>query len=257
MSKTDDIYKEPNFSNVKTSISLNQSKLLQYFFDMGTVASTADDGFVVPAPIKVLSYGKNAEEKYQADKKIATETLRNNVKMCRKLDKKVEYKVFLFDEIRTIYPDFAQNMDKKVSPADYSLYIKNKKLLKNALFYGNQPDKISVANALLSYKDKLSSVIDTEEFSDACNIEDRFIISELDEFFKILNNKPEIEKKPFKQKKFKQEDKVLSVVDLADKLKHERAERISKYTEIKKLYEKIKSSKYISLQARSSNKERE
>jgi hypothetical protein len=254
MGNLDDIYAKQSYADIKRNLSADQSKLLQYYFDMGLVASTADDAFVVIPPIRLYTR-KESEEQVQANIKNASENFKTNIKTSKKLDKKVDCKFFLFEQIRTIYPDFGKNMDKKVSPSEYSLYTKNKKLLKNALFYDSQSNN-TVANTLLSYKDRLSHVIDTEEFSDACNIEDKFVISEIDMFFKLLKGLPAREKNDISKAKFKQDDKSLSVIDLANKLRTERIERTSKYSEIKKLYNKMRSSKYISLQNKVSHNER-
>ncbi len=246
----DDIYKNPNSLQIRSNIHSKQSDVLNDYYDMGFIASIADNLLVLSSPVKdLLHYSKQyANEKYQLDTETVKDNFEKNIKASKKLDKKVLYRSMIFSSISKVYPDFCCNMEKKVSTEKYSLYHKEKQAFKRVLNTSllNPFDKL-FSETLLSYKDKLSSVIDTPEFSKACCIEDEFVISEIDTFIQTLSNMPKEEQKPFHRKKIKIGNDYFSTLELAEKMKSERIRRLNKYSEIQKLYKKLENHPYIKL----------
>lgn len=238
-SEVQDIYENPNSIQIRSNIHVKQTKILDNYYDMGFIASIADNLFVLSSPVKILlGHTKQyANEKYEADKATVQNNFEKNVKASKKLDKKVLYRSMLFDSISKVYPDFCHNMEEKVDTEKYALYHKEKHNLRRIV---NSFPSYSIndfsSEMLLSYKDNLSSVIDTPEFSKACSIEDEFVISEIDTFIQILEKMPKEKQKPFHRKKIKIGEEYFSTIEAAEKVKTERINRLKKYSEIQKLY---------------------
>lgn len=245
-----DIYENPNSIQIRSNIHTKQNEILNDYYDMGFIASIADNLFVLTPPVKVLfnHTQQYANEKYEADSTVVKNNFEKNIKASKKLDKKVSYRSMLFSSISKVYPDFCCNMAEKVGTEKYALYHKARQSLKKVLTSGSSSsiDAFS-AEILLSYKDKLSSVIDTPQFSEACSIEDEFVISEIEAFFEALSKMPKEKQKPFHRKKVKIGEDYFSTIELSEKIKTERLNRLKKYSEIQKLYRKLENHPYIKL----------
>lgn len=98
---------------------------------------------------------------------------------------------------QNVNPDFALNMSKKVSKSDWLLYSKVvKKTAK--LYLALNADLITEGERILvddftslqgdELDSKISELIDTREFDEACNIEDKFINSELENVCEKINS---------------------------------------------------------------------
>lgn len=252
LQEKENIYENPNCLNIRANILKKHFQMLIEFYDMGFVASIADNLFVLSSPVKNLSgYNKKtASEKYEADLETMQTNFEKNIKASKKLDKKVSYRQSIFDSIRKVYPDFCKNMEEKVNPEQYSLYHKERNslriLISRSTYSSHNDDYFS--NILINYKDNLSALIDTPQFSEACNIEDQFVIAEIDTFIQTLTNMPKEEQKPFHRKRLKIGEEQFSILEVAEKLKAERISRLQKYTEIQKLYEKLNNHPYIKLE---------
>lgn len=242
------IYENPTSMQIHSNIRLKESEILSKYYDMGFIASIADNLFVLSSPVKVLTghTSQYATEKYEANKKTVKTNFEKNIVASKKLDKKVLYRSALFDSISKVYPNFCCNMKEKIGTEKYDLYQKEKQALKRVL-NSNVTSSIDAfsSEVLLSYKDALSNVIDTQEFSEACKIEDEFIIAEIDAFIQALSNMPKEEQRPFTRKKIKIGDNCFSTVELAEKVKSERISRLEKYSDIQKLYKKLEAHPYI------------
>ncbi len=245
------LYDNPSCIEIRSNIRSQQSKLLLHLYDMAFVASNADNGFVITPPVKVAITGKHHEEyenQYEKNLESSAHNFERNIKLSRKLDRRVQAREFLFGKITSVCPDFCKNMESKVSPEDYALYKKNKTALKSVITIDSE-SYTSFDEALLAHQDKLSAIIDSEEFSKACNIEDTFVISELDRFFEILTALPHEQSHPLLKKSIKLEGcEPLSIFDLAQRVKKERLERGIKYSHIQDLYQKLKSHSHIKVE---------
>lgn len=246
-----DIYENPNCLNIKSNISRKTFKMLIEFYDMGFIASIAENLFVLSAPVKNLTgYNrKYAAEKYESDQETSKSNLEKNIKASKKLDKKVAYREAIFESISKVYPDFCKGMESKIGKEKYSLYHSQRNALRTQFSRAprfSEPDPL-FSDILLTFKDNLSALIDSPKFSEACSIEDQFVISELDIFMQTLANMPKEEQKPFHRKRLKIGEEYFSTLDVAERLKAERTSRLEKYAEIQKLYEKLNAHPYIKL----------
>lgn len=256
-----EVYKKNSITNIKSNIAMLQSHLLS-MHDMAFVASLSDNSIVLPAPIKYAKPGLHAdiaEKRYQEDRVFTAENFAKNVKANNKLSSRYETRSQLFTKIREVYPEFCKNMDKKVSPEDYQLYLhvlkEFKKVTLNTLEY---TDTMSASEALLNRKDKIAEVIDSIDFTKACEIEDNFMISELDTFFRNLSTmSPEV-KHSFQKHNISMPDgKKASYFELAQKAKNDRIKRIEKYSKIYTIYNKLKKYPYIKFEKTESDDKEE
>lgn len=242
------IYENPTPFAIHSNVTSKQSSELIYLLDMAYVAATADNSFYLPHPYKIHHSGKSAqkyEEQFIADTKFSDEYLKRTVKLSKKLDVHSKSRLDLYDSIRTIYPDFCINMQKKISPEDYAFYRQNKTSLKKCLSSRNTySDEIPLQEQLLEYQDNLAKLVDSLDFSKACKIEDSFVVAELNTFLEKFASLPLEEQSEFAKKKitikqFDGKKNKISVLTFAHQLKEEREARIEKYHSIEELYTKL------------------
>lgn len=119
-------------------------------------------------------------------------------KMSKKIKSKIaEQEEFLIDKdesletTRGLVPEYCQSMDVKVSKEEWKIYSKQVRKTAELLLGINfdlltpkQAEGIEDLTGLQGsdLQDKISSLIDSGDFNKACDIEDRFIISETDRF---------------------------------------------------------------------------
>lgn len=119
-------------------------------------------------------------------------------KMSKKIKTKIaEQEEFLIDKdesletTRGLVPEYCQSMDVKVSKEEWEIYSKQVRKTAELLLGINfdlltpkQSEGIEDLTGLQGsdLQDKISSLIDSGDFNKACDIEDRFIISETDRF---------------------------------------------------------------------------
>lgn len=234
------IYDSPTYSNIKSNISIHQSSLLLYYHDLAYVASTLNDSIVLVSPVKHVHTGKTAEEYnriFDENTAFAQANFKKNIKLSKKLDYRLYTRSILFDNIREIYPDFGNNMKDKISPEDYELYHSNMAKVKKALLLEvhDEPFK-PLSEGLAEAQKKFAEVTNTPEFAKACEIEDRFIISEFDKFFGMLPQASQEKQSLLRKSTIKLENgNKISTIDLANKVRSERVARLQKYSEINKL----------------------
>lgn len=237
------VYDSPTYSNIRNNISVHQAALLLYYHDLAYVASTINDSIVVGAPVKHVHTGKAAEEYnriYDQNTEFARSNFRKNIKLSKKLDYHLYTRSQLFNNLREIYPDFGQNMKDKISPEDYELYHSNMAKLKKTLLLDvhDEPFKV-LSESLAQAQSKISEVTSTFDFSRACEIEDRFIISEIDKFFGQFSQAPQEKQALARKATIKLENgNKISTIDLANKVREERISRLRKYSEISDLEKK-------------------
>lgn len=245
ISNTDYNNKELSISSLRINIRKNQNYLLQ-MHDMAFVASLADSSIILPAPIKFM---RVREQKILEDKAFTARQFKENLKAAHKLNSRYNTKNKLFEQIRNLYPDFATNMNTKISNNDYQIYRSTFKKfmqsLSNDLIYNGNT---SSSELLLQKQDSISEVVDSIEFTKACEIEDKFIISELDIFFKILEDSSKEVKHIFNKHNISMPNgSKKSLFELAEKAKKDRLKRLDKYTKIFSIYQKLENHPYIKL----------
>lgn len=234
------IYDSPTYYDIRNNISIHQSSLILQYHDLAYVASLANDSLVMGAPIKHSPPGKMLEEYnkiFAENCEFATTNFRRNIKLSRKLDSHLYTRAQLFSNLRDIYPDFGQNMRLKVSKEEYDLYhstmVNFRKSL--SLDFTNEPLEV-FSETLAAAQSKISEVVGTFGFSKACEIEDRFIISEINTFFAELAKAPAEQQLKTKRSTIELEDGTkISTIDFANKIREERISRLKKYAEINTL----------------------
>lgn len=237
------VYDSPTYSGIRNNMSIHQTSLLLHYHDLAYVASTASDSIVIAAPVKQVHTGKKAEE-YNKIFDENAEFVKSNFSKNIKLSKKIDYHLYtrcqLFNNLREIYPDFGQNMKDKISPEDYELYHSNMAKLKQALLTDvhDEPFKL-VSESLAKAQSKIAEITETFDFSRACEIEDRFIIAEIDRFFGQFPQASQEKQSLARKATIKLDNgNKISTIDLANKVRDERIARLRKYSEISKLQEK-------------------
>ena len=253
-----DIYKNPLYHTIRSNIVSRQTHLINYFHDMVFVASCADKTFVLSAPFKTYTPGKNKEEQeqlYIQNKTFTQNNFKGNIAVSKKLDAKYKSRYELFKALQTIYPSFGLQLEQKLPKEDYELLLKAKRALKHVILknpMGYEPKKTQ-SEVLLEYQDLLSEVIDSELFAKACNIEDCFMIKEIDTFFKMYSTAEPEKKKPLTHATLLTHDsKKISPLELAHKIRNDRVNRTRLYDQIAKLYDKLGSGKEITIKTKSS-----
>lgn len=252
-----DIYKNPLYHTIRSNIVSKQTHIINHFHDMGFVASCADKTLVLPAPFKTYTSGKNKEEQeqlYIQNKTFTQANFKKNITVSKKLDEKYKSRYELFKALQTIYPSFGLEIEQKIPKEDFELLQHVRRTLKHVLYKNSMPyePKKYQSDILLEYQDSLSEVIDSELFAKACNIEDRFMISEIDTFFKMYSTAEPEKKKPLTHATLLTHDsKKISPLELAHKIRYDRVNRTKIYDQIAILYDKLGSGKEITIKTKS------
>lgn len=256
-------YDNPSYTNIKSNISTKQASLLNYH-DMLSVARLADVCLMIKPPILHSVFGKTHDEHkriYKENHNFFAINFKRNIKASRKLDFQLYLRKELFSTISEVYPEFGQNMKSKISGGDYELYHTCKMRLKSVLSPEIEYKPLELAfETLKQAQDKLSEVIDSSNFSKACEIEDRFMLSELDTFFSKLPYATKEQRSKLSKLTINREDgQKISTLDLAKKVREEQISRLKKYEEISELYnklnKKINENRYIEIKTSASAKE--
>ncbi len=240
----------PVYASIKNSLRMCLMTLLNKNHDLAYVASVVDNSVVLPMPYKSLSSKSHKDPAlFAEDKKFAEENFGVNLKLYQKIAPYTESRQLLYQRIRSVYPDFALNMEKKIPAEDYILYTSQLRAMRGLI---NDPviDKdIPLRENLLMIQDRHAEVIDTRDFTRACAIEDGFIIAELDRFYALLRdasteqidalNKEDIPVYVQSPGQLRLHKGKYSAVHFADVCMENRKSRMRKYDEINLLYKKL------------------
>ena len=93
----------------------------------------------------------------------------------------------------------------------------------------------------------MSELIDSEDFSKVCLIEDKFMISEFEKYFEILKTAPMEVQHLHKKCKIPYNETNISVEELAKKFVEKRCNRILKLNQLLELFDKLNSKKYVQI----------
>ena len=237
--------------DIKNIIGMSQELLINRLFDMGHVAGCAESCCILPGVVKNLTTKRKdvtASEKYDRDKAVFDKNFAENIKTAKRLKRYTDNRMDLFELIKSVYPEFCTDMESKVGAENFALYKKEKTSFKKFLTRSVKSDQTEfLSDKLLAYQDDLATLIDTKDFSRACTIEDRFIISELDHFLGIFNSLPDIEQRKFKSNSFPTETNNISALSLISRIQADRRARIEKQKTIESLYEKLDNKSYINI----------
>lgn len=246
------IYDQPNFMSIFTNISSKQTILVNKYLDMAFVAANISDSIVLARPLKTWNSAQNVEEinkKYEEDTIFTQSHFKKNISLSHKLDARINSRETLFKNIREIYPDFGTDIEEKISKEDFEIYKKGKNSFKHLFtVHPEYNSNISQKEALLLKEDKFSEIIDTPLFSKACEIQDYFLMSEIEIFLnKLENATPEQKKKLNKESILLPSGKKTSTIKLAKDVNQKISDRMQKYSEITELYKKLQLSPYATL----------
>lgn len=240
-------------TSLHSSITTKQSYLLSHLFDMAYVAASADTAVYLPRPFKVARISEKSQKYddiYNQNIKISDKNFETNKKANKSLTMRLDSQMQFFGRVREIYPDFGLNFKEKVSPEDYETYTTGKKNLKKVLFKTYQFSGDSdLSEYLENARNDISKVIDSKEFSRACQIEDSFILSELGIFFDKFAELPPEKQAEFKKAKIQKSknSKPVGILDFANRLKSEKEKKLEQYETIQNLYKKLENHPYINL----------
>lgn len=169
-----------NPTTFRTNI-LNSIKQLLRYYDLGYILNNLESIIILPNPIK---YSKQSKEEYAKNRCIYNQAYSEAEKTSIDFETELMQRENIFKYLRTIEPDFCLNMNKKVSLEEHDNYLnylrnltKDISKLSVSLKDRNEND---YSELLLSKKDFLSKIIDSPDNTEMANIEDKFVLSELD-----------------------------------------------------------------------------
>ncbi len=161
-----------------------------------------------------------------------------------------------WSRIRKIYPDFGLHMNQKISPEDwehYSEITKKTGFLLRDLVKGSKGRNLTKSSSL-TREDEISELIDSQEFAQACKIEDEFMIEEFKKFREIVS------KREFTDKESKD---IAALAELAmlirecDSISEEREKKVELYDKYDKFLSQIKETVTIRVGAPHKKSDRE
>ena len=235
------LYEFPTYPDIRNNISVHQTSLLLLYHDLAYVASSAYDSIVLGAPVKHSTHpGKKLDEYnriYEENSEFARANFKKNIKLSKKLDGHLFTRSQLFTNARDIYPDFGQNMRKKVSPENYDLYHQVVVSFKKSLYLTSKDDTSEIlSETLATAQSKIAEVVKTSNFARACEIEDKFILSEIDRFFLELSKAPTEDQLRVRKSTIEQEDGTkIGTIEFINRIREERISRLQKYSDIQNL----------------------
>ena len=237
------------FLSTSNQIINVQNEMILHFFDMGFVASTLEDSIILSNPIISNKPGKLREveeSEYEEDKAFVQKYHVRNEKIYKKLVKQAKSRRELFRMIRDVYPEFCQDIDKKIPEEDYQIYMKQQRKLRQLIVRQHTTDyQKRVSDLALERKDKISELIDSEDFSKACMIEDKFMLSEFRRYLELLRLAPNEVQNLHKRHNIPCGEIKESAEGLVKTSIEGRDARILKIKQILELFDKMKTKQYI------------
>lgn len=156
-------------------------------------------------------YGDDDQIKCRALKEVTREQILDEVRPVKEqIDELVAFMQRKEDDLkdkRTVLPEYRNNMKEKIGDLSFEEYEEKVRAVAMLLLELNadllteeQRNKLGIKELVLcndiDIKDKISRVIDSEEFNLACRIEDEFAYDESEELVNAIKNlKPSVNKK--------------------------------------------------------------
>ena len=166
-------------SNFKNYLSQCIKKLIIYY-DTGFILNNLESIISLPIPYKTRSM---TMEQYESNKKIALSTIEESQTAYKKFLQELEFRKETFSQIRNYKPNFANRIQDSLSKEDYQIYldlIKSCSKDISSLVRTMDDRSNDYSDLLLIKKDIISSIIDSENASKLTNMEDTFILKELE-----------------------------------------------------------------------------
>ena len=158
----------------------NCIKSLIKYNDIGFIFDNIDSIVYLHIPFKNKHV---SEEQFQKNREIAFKTLETAKVSYEDFMKELELRERVFKKVREINPEFCMNMKAKISNEEYDTYkrlleksIKSITRLFNSIYSENS---IDYEELILKKQDKISDIIDSADSSQLSQIEDTFVLNEL------------------------------------------------------------------------------
>ncbi len=186
-------------ANFQNYLSQCIRKLIIYY-DIGFVFDNLESIISLPIPYKTRSM---TMEQYESNKKIALSTIKKSQTAYKKFLQELDFRKETFNQIRNYKPNFANRIQDSLSKEDYQIYLN---LIKScskdisSLVHTMNDRSNDYSDLLLIKKDAISSIIDSEHAYRLTNMEDTFILKELQNL-KDLNLDSETRRNSEKLKK--------------------------------------------------------
>ena len=220
-----------HIENFRNKIVFVIKKLIKYN-DLGFVLNHIEDLISLPIPYKNPN---SSSEQFDYNKNLAIQTIKQAEQAYNELVNELNNRKNCFDYVKSINPDFCENMKNKIPDKDYEEYIymlkKCCKDLSNLIYYFKD-EKNNYDELLLGKKDAVSNIIDAQDTSKLAYIQDMFVLQEIESIEVLDNINPQI-------------------ISNISNIKEQLNSRISRY----KTFEKLYSSKNI-IKLKIDNKER-
>ena len=159
----------------------NCIKDLMHYNDLGFILNNLETAILLPMPVKTSQI---TNEEYDIDKKTATSIFDQCNDTYLLFLEELELRKNTFEKIRNKYPSFCKNIQNSLFPEEYKKYIDLLRQVKetlNHIIRGKNSNETISSNELLLYrKDKVSSLIDSDVSIRLGNIEDTFVLKELE-----------------------------------------------------------------------------
>ena len=168
-----------NSSNFRNSFVQCIKKLITYY-DMGFILNNLDSIIAFHIPYKDSTM---TIQQYEINKEIAQSTNSVAEDTYSKFLQEFNLRATTFKQIRNYKPDFAENIQSFLSPEDYNAYLS---LLGNcskdisSLVFATNSVKSDYRDLLLELQDMVSEIVDSESSTRLANMEDTFILHELE-----------------------------------------------------------------------------
>lgn len=159
----------------------NCIKDLMHYNDLGFILNNLETAILLPMPVKT---SQMTDEEYDIDKEVSTSIFKQCKDTYMLLLEELELRKNTFERIRNKYPSFCKDIQSSLSPEEYKKYIDLLRQVKetlNHIIRGKNSNETISSNELLLYrKDKVSSLIDSDVSIRLGNIEDTFVLQELE-----------------------------------------------------------------------------
>lgn len=140
--------------------------------------------------------------------------------------------------IRRIYPDFALNMEGKVLPEEWELYSRMIHRTSNLLKCLHRGDSRFYKLSNRKIQDRISDLIDTDDFNKACEIEDRFMI---DEYRNFITRAEALGQDDEEVRRTSSRVNLASLVRQAESSSRKKETYVQRYAEYRKFIDRLKS----------------
>lgn len=172
--------KKINVSVLKNKTSICVRNLLKYN-DLGFILNNLDSVILLSVPCKSVDMS-DAEYKY--NKNLSLQSLKSCFETYEILSDELNLRKTTFDNIREVFPSFCTNIKETITDKEYEEYLillKRVSRILSKITLEKTENTSNTEEDLFSKQDLVSRVIDSEIASRLSNIEDTFVLSQLED----------------------------------------------------------------------------